>query len=518
MGGGSYDGDVGTRTRSTQREVFTYRGYEGGDTEAARNPEKRECHKDLNIKKKNRECRDSRDHPETTPIFVAFDVTRSRGDDTKVIYAKLPMFIGQAIMRNYVSHPTICFGAIGDASVANGIPCDKAPIQVGQFESDNRLDENLAKIWLEEGGGGTGQESYELMAYFAARHTILDANTRGKKGYLFFLGDEGFYPKVSRDQVKKWIGDNLPEDIDSKQIFAELQQKYHVFLIFPQKKWSERKADIDAEMEKRVKEAGGMYDAADVDIRASLLWNNRNDLDIHIIDPCGHHIFYASHCKRNGHSPAPCGGFLDVDMNVRGYQNDAFNTDKPVENVRWPRGKAPKGHYKIYVQNYGFHERSLAGTEFRVEVQVGDDIMHFEGRTPDGLNGPSSNVEVYEFDFDPSKARERKGDVDKYAGYKDELIKAQWADVIPAENILMCEDPKGIVDVMLGALAIAEGNVDLETYLVDMEGRGQTELRRSQTRKALAGVVSTGMELVKIDSNRLVPGGGIKRKSKSTKL
>jgi len=513
MGGGSYDGDVGTRARSTQRDVFTFRGYTGGDTEAAQNPEKRECHKDLNIKGKNRECRDSRDHPETTPIVVAFDVTRSRGDDTKVIYAKLPMFIGQAIMRNYVSHPTICFAAVGDATSG-----DKAPIQVGQFESDNRLDQNLAKIWLEEGGGGTGRESYELTAYFVSRHTILDANTRGKKGYLFFLGDEGFYPKVSREQVKKWIGDDLPEDIDSKQIFAELQQKYHVFLIFPQKKWNERRADIDAEMEKRVKEAGGMYDADEVDIRVSALWNNRNDLDLHLVDPCGHHIFYATHCKRNRHSPAPCGGFLDVDMNVQGYRTDEFNTDKPVENIRWPRGMAPKGHYKVYVQNYGFHERSHKGTEFRVEIQIGDEIKHFEGRTLDGLNGPASDVQVYEFDFDPSKVRDRKNDVDKYAGYNDELIKAQWADVIPLENILMCEDPKGIVDVMLGALAITEGNVDLEGYLVDMEGRGQTELRRIQTRKALAGVVGTGTELVRVDTNKIVSGGGIKRKSKSTKL
>lgn len=505
MGGGIYNGDVGERERSTRREVFTYRGYEGGDTEAARNPEKRECHKDLKIKGKNRECRDNREHPETTGIFVAFDVTRSRGDDTKVIYAKLPMFIGQAIMKNYVPHPTICFAAIGDATSG-----DKAPIQVGQFESDNRLDQNLAKIWLEEGGGGTGQESYELMAYFAARHTILDANRRGKKGYLFFLGDEGFYPKVSREQVKKWIGDDLPGDIDSKKIFAELQEKYNVFLIFPRKKWNERKNDIDAEIEKRVKEAGGMYD--EVDIRASLLWNNTNDLDIHIEDPCGHHIFFGSHCKRNGHSPAQCGGFLDVDMNVQG------ETLKPVENIRWPRGKAPKGHYKIYVQNYAFHERNYAGTEFRAEVQIGDKIQYFEGRTPDNKNGPSSNVLVYEFDFNPNEIAKRQNDTQKYAAYDDELIKAQWASVIPPENILMCEDPKGIVDIMLGALAIAEGNVDLEGYLVDMEGRGQTTLRRNQTRKALDGLTSLNTELVKFDTSKLTSGGGINRKEKSEKI
>lgn len=503
MGGGSYDGDVAERRRSTEREVFTYRGYQGGDTEAASNPERRECHPDLNIKGKNRECRDSAEHPETTPIFVAMDVTRSRGKDAKVIYEKLPMLIGQAIMKGYVADPTICFAAFGDAMSG-----DKAPIQVGQFESDNRLDENLSKIWLEEGGGGTGQESAELMAYFAARHTILDANKRDKKGYLFFLSDEGFYPKVSKDQVKVWIGDNLGADIDSREIFAELQKKCQIFLIYPQKKWEDRKDDIDAEIKKRVEEAGGLY--GEVDIRASLIWSNRNDLDLHVIDPCGHHIFYGTYCRSNGRPPAECGGYLDVDMNVRG------ETTKPVENTRWPKGKAPTGHYKIYVQNYRFHEQNHEGSKFRVEVQIGEKILHFDGETPRGLYGEASNTPVYEFDFDPAELeteRKKKG-TDKYAAYSHEVIKTQWSGVIPSENILICEDPRGIVDVLLGALALS-GEISIDQYLVDMAGRGQTPLRIEQTRKALTGLEETKTGLVKVES---VQTAEKKRTGKSKRL
>src|SRR5207253_1562968 len=91
---------------------------------------------------------------------------------------------------------------------------------------------------------------------------------------------------------------------------------------------------VDAEIRERVRAAGGMHEG--VDIRASLLWNNRNDLDLHVITPRGEHVYFAS--KR-----ATCGGWLDVDMNVRG------ETTKPVENTRWAKGAAKRGHYRIYV-------------------------------------------------------------------------------------------------------------------------------------------------------------------------
>ena len=196
MGGGNYDGETAREERSTNRDVFTYRGYVGAPTPAAQ----RSVHPELNPHGKVRECMNM------TPIVVAMDVTRSRGDDSRAIYAKLPMFIGQIELRNYVPGPAISFAAIGDATSG-----DRAPLQVGQFEADNRLDAVLAKIWLEEGGGGSGQESYELAAYYYARHTRLAAHERGDKGFFFFLGDEGFYPQVDLAQVARILGHQAPE-------------------------------------------------------------------------------------------------------------------------------------------------------------------------------------------------------------------------------------------------------------------------------------------------------------------
>lgn len=510
MGGGFYDGDVGQRTRATTSEHFNYQGH-GPDADASTN--RREVHQDLDPKNAKRECKDSAEHPATTSIVVAMDVTRSRGDDAKIIFNKLPMFIGQIIMKGYALYPVISFAAIGDA--ASG---DQAPIQVCQFESDNRLDEALSKIWLEEGGGGTGQESYELMAYFYARHSVLDSLRRGKKGYLFFLGDEGFYPEVAKDQVKALIGDELSANIPSAKIFRELQEKYNVFLIYPKKTWQERKSDIDAEIRKRVEEAGGMYEG--VDIRASAIWNTFDDLDLHVVvkpdSGCGHaeHIAYNNKRSTNGK------GELDVDRNANGRE-----TRKPVENIRWAKGTAVRGKYQVFVRNYRHHDDDSFRTfpiAFKVEVEMNGKIQTFNKTisaetVPHGSDlGPTgSDVVIGEFYFNPD---ERLNAHETYAGYNDETIKNQWASVIPPENILIIDDPKAIIDVMMGALAIMEG-ADLDNYVVDMDQRGQTLLRQNQARKALKNLAGTTSALAKIETGGLPDkNSGKARKGKIARL
>lgn len=508
MGGGYYDGDVGERQRSTREEHFTFEGY-GMDTESDR----REVHEELNPKNQEKECADSEEHPNTTPIVVAMDVTRSRGDDAKVVYGKLPMFIGQIIMKGYVPNPVISFAAIGDATSG-----DSAPIQVGQFESDNRLDDVLSKIWLEEGGGGTGQESYELMAYYYAKHSALDANKRGKKGYFFFVGDEGFYPEVAKDQIKEWIGDNVRANIPSEKVFKELQEKYHVFFIYPKKTWEERKVDIDAEIKKRLDEAGGRYE--NIDFRASLIWNTFDDLDLHVMlkpdSGAGQseHIAYDNRHSKNGQ------GELDVDRNAGRRE-----TRKPVENIRWEKGSAPKGKYTVFVRNYALHDDSSYREfpiEFKVEIEINGKIQTFkktiarETVAQGSSTGPNrSDVVIGEFNFDPN---ERSSDDEIYAGYDDQLIKNQWLSVIPEENLLIIDDPKAIVDVMMGALALVEGNIDLDGYLIDMTGRGQTERRLGQTEKALRNLAET-KALTRVETGMLPQKNlGKRRKSKSTRL
>lgn len=176
-----------------------------------------------------RESRDSDEHPDSLPIAVVFDVTGSMGHIPQVLQTKLPKLYGLLLLKGYVEHPQILFAAIGDAT------CDRVPLQIGQFESDNRADDNLENFILEGGGGGQRHESYELAAYYMARHTATDAwEKRGKKGYLFFIGDERNYPKVNAATAKTLIGVGPQEDISTDEIYRELREKWDVYFLFAQ--------------------------------------------------------------------------------------------------------------------------------------------------------------------------------------------------------------------------------------------------------------------------------------------
>jgi len=128
-----------------------------------------------------------------------------------------------------VAHPQVMFMALGDAT------SDQAPLQVGQFESTAELmDQWLTWSFLEGGGGGSGEESYDLALYIAAQHTDMDNWVkRKKKGYFFMTGDELPYPAVSRHQIEALVGEKLDEDIPIEEVIAAAAEMYHVFFLIP---------------------------------------------------------------------------------------------------------------------------------------------------------------------------------------------------------------------------------------------------------------------------------------------
>jgi hypothetical protein len=175
-----------------------------------------------------RESRDSAEHPHSVAIAVLFDVTGSMRAVPRVLQAKLPQLLGLLLRKGYAADPQIMFGAIGDAT------CDRAPLQVGQFESDNRMDDDLGRILLEGGGGGQKTESYELALYFMARHTETDCyGKRGRRGYLFIIGDEMAYTRVKPAEVRQVIGDELGQPLPVAELAAEVTAKWDTYYILP---------------------------------------------------------------------------------------------------------------------------------------------------------------------------------------------------------------------------------------------------------------------------------------------
>jgi hypothetical protein len=175
-----------------------------------------------------RESRDSDAHPQSHAVAVLFDVTGSMQGVPRVLQARLPQLMGLLIRKGYLDHPQILIGAIGDAT------CDAAPLQVGQFESGIEIEEDLGKLYLEGGGGGHITESYELALYFMARHTAIDCvEKRGRRGYLFVIGDEIPYPRIKRKEVGALIGDGLQTSIPVEEVVAELQRTYDVYHVLP---------------------------------------------------------------------------------------------------------------------------------------------------------------------------------------------------------------------------------------------------------------------------------------------
>ncbi len=176
---------------------------------------------------KIRESRDSADNPNSTPIIVAIDVTGSMGILADVIAREgLGILFKEILDRKPITDPHIMFMAVGDAN------CDRAPLQVSQFEADNRIVEQLTQIWIEHGGGGNNFESYNLPWYFAANHTTHDSIIkRGKRGYLFTIGDEQAPLALTKEQIATVIGDTIEREQSPEESLAEAQRSYDVFHI-----------------------------------------------------------------------------------------------------------------------------------------------------------------------------------------------------------------------------------------------------------------------------------------------
>jgi hypothetical protein len=136
---------------------------------------------------------------------------------------------------------------------------------------------------------------------------------------------------------------------------------------------------------------GGRELINDVEVKVgnpqfTLIWNTSADIDLHVLEPGGSHIYWE---RRRGAG----GGELDVD-DVDGYG---------PENIYWGgglnRGNGPPGEYKWYVHYYGGREGNLP-TRWKVRLKHNGTYKIFEGR----LSAIGQRSKIYSFVIDESSS------------------------------------------------------------------------------------------------------------------
>lgn len=189
------------------------------------------CHDELNPAKfQVRESRDSVQNPASTPVIIGVDETGSMGFlATEIIKNGLGVIVQGIYDRKPVTDPHVMLAAIGDTE------CDLAPIQTTQFEADVKLVSQIERFYIEAGGGGNGGESYPVLWWLALNKTRCDAiSKRGRKGYLFTIGDEAPHGRLSREAIKRFLNADVESDVNIVELLNQALNQWHVFhLITP---------------------------------------------------------------------------------------------------------------------------------------------------------------------------------------------------------------------------------------------------------------------------------------------
>ena len=202
------------------------------------------------------------------------------------------------------------------------------------------------------------------------------------------------FTKATEITIEQFLKDILPGSTNVEALVENNHISNFVTLTAPVNKdagnlfkWNNNFAwvyngSVADSFKEKVKAAGGNVEGF---MRCSLHWFNYDDLDLHVKEPRGSHIYF-SH-KLSGVT----GGRLDVDMNAGcGRSRDA------VENIIWTdHSRLVPGRYQVFVNQYYKRESIDGGFEF--EIEVDGNLYKF---AYDKIVGQDSNIEVAYIDVD----------------------------------------------------------------------------------------------------------------------
>lgn len=176
------------------------------------------------------------------------------------------------------------------------------------------------------------------------------------------------FDKVEEVPIDKFLTDILPKAQSVEMFFENRLAGNLVSLIAPVDptaksmfKWPNNfswayAGEVADSIKERVKKAGGSVTG---ELCCRLAWNNTDDLDFHMVEPQGSHIYYAQYRRSN----SPCGGQLDLDANGA----DGPRAD-PAENIVYAERRFLKeGEYTLKVHQFARRATTNGGFEAEVE-------------------------------------------------------------------------------------------------------------------------------------------------------
>lgn len=185
--------------------------------------------------------------------------------------------------------------------------------------------------------------------------------------------------KIEEVSIERFLADILPKAESIEVMMANEHASNLVSLIAPVDptagalfKWDNRfswsyNGEMADSIKERVKSAGGAV-VGDVCVR--LGWFNFDDLDLHIDEPDGGHVYFGTRGRAS-----PCGGTLDVDMNA-----GVVHSREAVENIVYGNHRHMKeGIYTVRVHSWSKRETKDVG--FEVEIDLLGEVFHFSHPT-----------------------------------------------------------------------------------------------------------------------------------------
>lgn len=187
------------------------------------------------------------------------------------------------------------------------------------------------------------------------------------------------FSKVEEIGIEDFISKVLPT---AKSVQVLVEQKHEPNLVTLTKskyedapnifKWNNNFAwayngNLADSIKEKVKKAGGNVNGV---LRCSLHWFNYDDLDIHVVEPHGAHIYYSDKYSYSS-------GMLDVDMNAGSIRESR----DAVENIVWTNSnKMVEGVYTLYINN--FFKKEWTDEGFECEIECNGELYKFSYERP----------------------------------------------------------------------------------------------------------------------------------------